>query len=234
MTAAGQLVRRVTTTGRAHQPTWSPNGKRIAFINVLANGHGDIYTVPATGGAITRITHDAATTCGDDRPSWSPLGGAIVYHQLTNTGSGCTHNRILLVTLSSGAERVVAEDGVIDSRDTVSDPDFVADGQHVVYMARCAASGDCATRSLNPMLVDLIGSNRRALSNSDGTEGDDNLREVAAAPDGQSVVVAGHTWTGYAPEYQGTIMWVPGTSSDVLYIDDSVGTITQPDWQPLS
>jgi TolB protein len=237
LTPTGSLVRRVTTTGRAHQPTWSPNGKRIAFVNVPANGHGDIYTVAATGGPITRVTHDAATTCGDDRPSWSPLGGQILYHQ--RTGSDCSHNRILLVTLSSGTERVVTEDGALNSRDVVIDPDFAADGHHVVIMAICETSDtiSCATHSYNAMVVNLDGSNRQALTFSDGTEGDDRLYEVAAAPDGQHVLVVSHTWPGYYPDNQETRMYVapfdPAFSTIVSSVDDSVGRITQPDWQSL-
>jgi dipeptidyl aminopeptidase/acylaminoacyl peptidase len=233
MTAAGALVRRVTTTGRAHQPTWSPNGKRLAFVNVLSNGHGDIYTVAATGGAITRITHDAATTCGDDRPTWSPLGGSIVYHQLTNTGSGCTHNRILLVTLSSHAERVVLEDGAFGQDGPVTDPDFMADGQHVLVMAKCFALGDCvALQSFNPVVVDRNGANPQFLDHSDGTEGDYRSYETAGAPDGQHVLIATLSWPGDPPV--DSFLFDPTARTIIVSVDQaSVGTITQPDWQPV-
>ena len=231
MTPTGTLVRRVTTTGRAHQPTWSPNGRRIAFVNVLANGHGDIFTVAATGGPITRVTHDAATTCGDDRPTWSPLGGLILYHQ--RTGTDCSHNRILLVTLSSGAERVVIEDGVIGPDVPVTDPDFMADGQHVLFMARCYALGDCFSQSLNPVVVDLNGANPQFLDHSDGTEGAYRSYETAGAPDGQHVVVAALSWPGDPPVY--SFLFTPFVGGQIIVRVDqaSVGTITQPDWQPL-
>jgi Tol biopolymer transport system component len=233
MTPTGTLVRRVTTTGRAHQPTWSPDGKRIAFVNVVANGHGDVFTVAATGGPITRVTHDAATTCGDDRPSWSPLGGRILYHQ--RTGSGCGHNRILLVNLSSGAERVVIEDGVIGPDGPIADPDFMADGQHVLFMADCYDLGDCFSQSRNPVVVDLDGANPRFLDHSDGTEGAYRSYETAGAPDGQHVVVAALTWPGDPPV--SSFLFDPSDPFDhesiVIVDQESVGTITQPDWQPL-
>jgi Tol biopolymer transport system component len=230
MTPTGTLVRRVTTTGRAHQPTWSPNAKRIAFVNVLANGHGDIFTVAAVGGPITRVTHDAATTCGDDRPTWSPLGGLIIYHQ--RTGSDCSHNRILLVTLSSGAERVVIEDGDIGPDVPVTDPDFMADGQHVLFMAKCYALGDCFSQSLNPVVVDLNGANPQFLDHSDGTEGAYRSYETAGAPDGQHVVVAALSWPGDPPV--DSFLFDPFVRATIVSVDQaSVGTITQPDWQPL-
>jgi Tol biopolymer transport system component len=232
LTPTGSLVRRVTTTGRAHQPTWSPNGKRIAFVNVLASGHGDIFTVAATGGPITRVTRDAATTCGDDRPTWSPLGGKILYHQ--RTGSDCSHNRILLVTLSSGAQRVVIEDGALGQGDMVTDPDFMADGQHVLLMAHCYTVGDCVgLQSLNPVVVDLNGANPQFLYHSDGTEGDNRLYETAGAPDGQHVVVAALTWPGDPPV--DSFLFTPFVGGQIIVSVDqaSVGKITQPDWQPL-
>jgi Tol biopolymer transport system component len=230
MTPTGTLVRRVTTTGRAHQPTWSPNAKRIAFVNVLANGHGDIFTVAATGGPITRVTHDAATTCGDDRPTWSPLGGLILYHQ--RTGTDCSHNRILLVTLSSGAKRVVIEDGDIGPDVPVTDPDFMADGRHVLFMAKCFTLGDCFSQSGNPVVVDLNGANPQFLDHSDGTEGAYRSYETAGAPDGQHVVVAALSWPGEPPVR--SFLFDPFVGTIIVSVDQaSVGTITQPDWRPL-
>jgi Tol biopolymer transport system component len=228
MTATGRLVRRVTRTGRAHQPTWSPSGRRLAFVNVLPNGRGDIYTVAATGGAITRLTRDAATTCGNDRPTWSPLGTLIVYHQ--RTGVSCDHSRILLVTVSTRVERLVTEDGALTPSDWVANPDVAADGRHLVFMAYCETSdpSSCGGNSLNPVVSDLQGLNRRFLAFSSGAEGDEKFLEVAAAPDGHNAVVVGG-----GRDFQGTVMHLVPDYSLVLFVDDSVGRITQPDWQPL-
>lgn len=234
MRSTGALLRRVTTTGRAHQPTWSPDGKRIAFVNVTAAGRGDVFVVNARGGAISRLTHDDVTTCGDDRPSWSPRGGQIVYHQ--RTGPNCDHNRILTVNVVTGAERVVTEDGAVNAADVVQDPDFAADGRHIVFMAFCLTgdSNTCGFASLNPVMSDLDGRNRTYLDFSTGTEGDYRSREVAAAPDGARAVVVAHSWPGEDP--QETFLFIPGTTqfrTVLARLADGVGTITQPDWQPL-
>ena len=50
----------------ARQPAPSPDGSEIAFSYM-----GDLWTVPSTGGAATRLTvHEAY----DDNPLWSPGG----------------------------------------------------------------------------------------------------------------------------------------------------------------
>lgn len=52
-------------------PSWSPDGKQIAFMYVQDKDNWDIFTVEASTGAVFRVTSDPAT---DANPSWSPLG----------------------------------------------------------------------------------------------------------------------------------------------------------------
>jgi Tol biopolymer transport system component len=54
-------------------PSWSPDGTTLAFGSVRG-GNFDIWTIPATGGAATRITTDPAY---DGTPSWSPDGTTL-------------------------------------------------------------------------------------------------------------------------------------------------------------
>ena len=53
------------------RPVLSPDGTQIAFAAV-----GDIYVMPASGGAAVNLTKDAAL---DTDPSWSPDGASLVY-----------------------------------------------------------------------------------------------------------------------------------------------------------
>lgn len=53
---------------------FSPDGKTIAFA-AETNGQFDVYTVPATGGPVTKVT----TEPGDERWPSFEVGGAIVY-----------------------------------------------------------------------------------------------------------------------------------------------------------
>jgi TolB protein len=61
-------------TGRAClDPTWSPDGKKIAFsLFDAATGERDIYTVNVDGTGLFQVTHGASAILGegDEAPSW--------------------------------------------------------------------------------------------------------------------------------------------------------------------
>ena len=56
-------------------PSWSPNGDRIAFVSDRNNKANHIYVMDSDGGNLMRLTHDAVSRA----PSWSPDGKKIVY-----------------------------------------------------------------------------------------------------------------------------------------------------------
>ena len=56
-------------------PRWSPDGTRIAF-DARLKGHADICTIPASGGAIRRVTDDPSN---EVVPSWSNDGRWIYF-----------------------------------------------------------------------------------------------------------------------------------------------------------
>lgn len=64
----------------AVQPRISPDGQTIAV-----SYQGAIWTVPRTGGAMTRLTHDAGF---DIEPTWSPDGEHIAYVNSLRFGAG--------------------------------------------------------------------------------------------------------------------------------------------------
>ena len=54
-------------------PSFSPDGKRIAFWRYEGRGYGSVYMVNADGTNITRVINDG------HKPAWSPDGGKLVY-----------------------------------------------------------------------------------------------------------------------------------------------------------
>ena len=79
---AGGTPKLITPTGPSYWHGWSPDGKTLAFCGER-DGEFDIYTIPAEGGAETRLT----TAKGlDDGPEYSP-DGKFIYFNSVRTGT---------------------------------------------------------------------------------------------------------------------------------------------------
>jgi hypothetical protein len=61
--------------GEIYNPTWSPDGQRIAF-SALAGGLTDLYVYDLGTKQVTRLTEDAYA---DLQPAWSPDGKTIAF-----------------------------------------------------------------------------------------------------------------------------------------------------------
>jgi len=57
------------------QPTWSPDGTKLAFITDR-DGNNEIYVINADGTGLRRLTADPAD---DEQPAWSPDGAKIAF-----------------------------------------------------------------------------------------------------------------------------------------------------------
>jgi Tol biopolymer transport system component len=66
-TGGGTTKRLTYSAGTDGEPTWSPDGSRIAFAS-RRTGQNQIYVLSSTGEAATRISH---TLTDELSPSWS-------------------------------------------------------------------------------------------------------------------------------------------------------------------
>ena len=75
MDADGQNPLRLTDSGGAGQPTWSPDGRRIAFAS-NRDGNMEIYAIDADGQNLQCLTENSDH---DWFPAWSPIGDRILF-----------------------------------------------------------------------------------------------------------------------------------------------------------
>ncbi len=112
MSAAGGVARRITDEyNDARQPTWSPDGRTIAFQGYRDGGY-DIWAVNTDGTRLRRLTWGPY----DDRePTWSPDGKWIAF----SSDRGGNYD-IWLLDVASGATHQLTRDADDDYMPTFS------------------------------------------------------------------------------------------------------------------
>jgi Tol biopolymer transport system component len=110
-----------TAADNPNRPTWSPDGKRLAFV-AQQDGHEQIMLVNVDGTGLGKLP---GTRPDDGMPAWSPDGDRIAF---VTRREG---NADILITAVNGAgvRRVTA-----DSADEVH-PTWSPDGKRIAFMA---------------------------------------------------------------------------------------------------
>lgn len=80
MESDGQNQINLTTNTFGHHPSWSPDGKSIAYMS-----HGGVWVMKADGSAKQNISHG---TTRDSEPAWSPDGQWIAFTRTANKPPG--------------------------------------------------------------------------------------------------------------------------------------------------
>jgi Tol biopolymer transport system component/DNA-binding winged helix-turn-helix (wHTH) protein len=171
-----RLVPLTTLTGTEVLPSFSPDGKHVAFAwNGERGDNFDIYVKMVGNVTPLRLTSDPAY---DGFPAWSPDGRQIAFYSARGGGG------IYLVSPDGGPERKLTDLA------TNSRPAWTADGKYLVvskpYRETQPETGDGAL-FLAP--VESEGAPRQFLAPPSGTW----YRDPAFAPDGRSLVFASCT-----------------------------------------
>ena len=109
-----------------YYPSWSPDGKRIAFMSNREGGV-HIWTVSAEGGAPERLTPAGVDI--DYQPVWSPDGRWIAYGTGRPTrGSQNARFNVFVVPAGGGPPAPITEDFIYTAR-----PAWAADSRSIVF-----------------------------------------------------------------------------------------------------
>jgi dipeptidyl aminopeptidase/acylaminoacyl peptidase len=137
----GRGERRIAPWG-ATAPSWSPDGRRIAYPCWDEHKVGACTTDVRTGGTLWLARYGVASAV-EDVPAarWSPDGSRIAFLRLYDAG-GPGKEDVVVVDLRSGRRRVVATDSTLRLADIAWSPD----GRRLAYwrvafagvIARCA------------------------------------------------------------------------------------------------
>ena len=168
------------------QPSWSPDGKRIAFMSDR-DGHVDIlggvlnfeiYVMDADGGNQQNLTNDPNN---DSAPSWSPDGKRIVFSSDRdgNREGNRNNSEIYVMDADGGNQQRLTENDFFDTA-----PSWSPDGERIAFMSRRDGHfiGDFGL-SYEIYVMDADGKNTRRLTNNRKSDSSPSW-----SPDGRSIV----------------------------------------------
>ncbi|HXV96626.1 MAG TPA: hypothetical protein VD695_08760 [Gaiellaceae bacterium] len=125
--------------GTPWDPTWSPDGSRLAFTS-SRDGDFELYLVPATGGTKVRLT---ANRVPDIEPAWSPNGRLVAFSSRRNGNWD-----IYVKDLVSGAVTRLTR-----SRRVEGFPSWSPDGGTIAFWGRGASDAELYTVDLHTRAV---------------------------------------------------------------------------------
>jgi len=184
-------------------PTWSPDGKKIAFVAVwTALNGGEPDTTVVVINADGSDPHPVGGTAAVSRPSWSPDGSEIAYAAPRYLGS--PDRQIVVTRADNTGGRIIASG---------FDPAWSPDGRTIVF----ATGGSLAA-------VDPDGNNRRTLTQR-------YVFRPDWSPDGSQLLFDNHV--SGSGGYPGTIYTAKADGSEVhaVYEEGSINGYAA-SWSP--
>jgi len=203
------------------QLTWSPDGRRLAFVGTPAdsvNGASEIFVVDVDGSNLVQITHDEVDAFD---PAWSPDSTRIAVRQNVTDPSVPDGSNVVVIRADGSGVKVLGPGG---------NPVWSPDGEQLAMTVSDGGSSHIWVQSAD-------GGNRRQVTDVAVASA-----RSAWSPDGQSLVfsslglflvdlasgsIAPVAELGWAPTWSpgGTIAFVtPGSASPGVFAVESDGT----------
>lgn len=188
-------------------PTWSPDGKKIAFVSNRNQGYLQIWVMDANGANPIRLTDGF----WDERPDWSPDGKRIAYDVIPNAKDRKVWTRVIFVMDADGTnhQRLTNRDG--------ASPSWSPDGRKIAFESSRAG------RNSEIYVMEADGRNQKRLTHDFG----DN-RDPTWSPDGRYIAYIGHwdivSWNIHVIDSDGknqSILTKKGWDQDPTWSPDS-------------
>ena len=155
----------------AAYPSWSPDGKRIAFVTPL---NPNLYVVEVADGSVMQLTHNGAR-----RPDWSPDGRKLTFNRNTTQFSRTTTQVYVADVADPDGSAIQLTSASFDNPTAANqNPRWSPDGQKITF-----ESTRDGNREIYVMNAD--GTNPVRLTNYSDTDGFPSF-----SPDGRWIVFA--------------------------------------------
>ena len=169
MDADGGNLRRLTKNPHDEwEPSWSPDGKHIAFTaseDRIVDQHPQIYVMDADGRNLRRLTKNPFPEWD---PSWSPNSKHIAFTATVNQ-----HTNIYVIDADGRNLRRLGQDEQMGN-----DPSWSPDGKHIAFVSVRGKDG----WDSDIYVMDADGKNQQILTNNDFDDWDPSW-----SPDGERI-----------------------------------------------